>query len=95
MLPISVSMRITASLAPPWRGPYRAAAAAAVAEYGSECEDPTTRMAVVEQFCSWSAWRMKRMSSARARTGSASKRGSATFHIMERKFGAKSSVLSG
>ena len=32
MLPISVNMRMTASLAPPCRGPYSAAAAAAVAE---------------------------------------------------------------
>ena len=50
--PISVSMRMTISLAPPWRGPYSAAQAAAQHEYGSACDDPTTRMAVVEQFCS-------------------------------------------
>ena len=38
--------------------PYSAAAAAAQAEYGSAWLEPTTRMAVVPQFCSWSAWRM-------------------------------------
>ena len=52
-------------------------------------------MAVVEQFCSWSACRMKRTSSARASTGSGSNRGSATFHIIERKLAEKSSELSG
>src|SRR5487761_289224 len=93
--PISVSMRMTSSLAPPCRGPYRAAQAAAQHEYGSAWEDPTTRMAVVEQFCSWSAWRMNRVSRAWARTGLASKRGSATFHIIERKLAQNSSELSG
>jgi hypothetical protein len=32
------------------------------------------RTAVVEQFCSWSAWRMKRTSSARTSVGCASNR---------------------
>ena len=62
-------MRSTASLAPPCSGPYSAAVAAAVAEYGSTCELPTPRMAVEEQFCSWSACRMNRMSSARSSVG--------------------------
>ena len=52
-------------------------------------------MAVVEQFCSWSAWRMNRTSRARASTGSASNRGSAIFHIIERKFEVNGSELSG
>src|SRR5580658_3159259 len=95
MLPMSVNMRITASLAPPWRGPYSAAAAAAGAEYGSECDEPTTRMAVVEQFCSWSAWRMTRTSRARVKMGLGSKWGSATFHIIDRKLEQKSRELSG
>ena len=64
-------MRITASLAPPCSGPYSAAIAAAVAEYGSGCEEPTARIALVEQFCSWSAWRMKSTSSARSISGTA------------------------
>jgi UDP-N-acetylmuramate dehydrogenase len=29
-----------------------------MAEKGSTCEEPTARTALVEQFCSWSAWRM-------------------------------------
>src|SRR5438094_4521560 len=32
-----------------------AAAAAAIAEYGSDCVDPTPRIALVDAFCSWSA----------------------------------------
>lgn len=63
-------MRITASFAPPWRGPYRAAAEAAMAEYGSTREEPTCVIVDVEQFISWSAWRMKRISRAFARRGS-------------------------
>ena len=47
----------------------RAAAAPAAATYGSACEDPIVRIVVVEQFCSWSAWRMRRMSIARSSTG--------------------------
>src|SRR5436190_9771625 len=93
--PISVSIRMTASLAPPWRGPYSAAVAAAQAEYGSAWDEATVRNAVVPQFCSWSACRMNKTSNAWARTGSASYRGSAVFHIIDRKFDAKSSELSG
>jgi hypothetical protein len=52
-------------------------------------------MALVEQFCSWSAWSMKSTSRARDRMGSASKRGSAIFHIMDRKLDGKSRELSG
>jgi hypothetical protein len=91
---ISVSMRTTCSLAPPCSGPYNAAAAAAHAEYGSAWLEPTTRMAVVPQFCSWSAWRMKRMSSALASVGSTSY-SLPTFHIMLRKLAAYDSELSG
>ena len=43
---------------------------AATAEYGSTPEEPTVRTELVEQFCSWSACRMKRMSSARSSRGS-------------------------
>ena len=52
IVPISSSIRSTASFAPPWSGPHSAAAAPAMAEYGSTCELPITRMAVVLQFCS-------------------------------------------
>ena len=39
---------------------------------GRRGDEPTTRIAVVPQFCSWSAWRMNSTSSACASTGSAS-----------------------
>ncbi len=68
-LPIRRSMRSTASLAPPCSGPYSAPIAPASATYGSALADPITRIVVAEQFCSWSACRMNRMSSARSRTG--------------------------
>ncbi len=58
---------------------------AATAEYGSTCEEPTARTALVEQFCSWSAWRMKRMSSARSSRGSGSYFSSVILYIIERK----------
>ena len=69
---MSSSMCRTASLAPPWRGPYRAPAAAATVTYGSEWALPTTRAVVVEQFCPWSACRTKSMSRASRSTGSIS-----------------------
>ena len=81
--PISVSMRTTASLAPPCSGPYSADAADAAAEYGSAWLEPTTRIAVVPQFCSWSAWRMNSTSIARSSAGWTSY--SPTFHIIVRK----------
>ena len=93
--PISVSIRITCSLAPPWRGPYRAAHAADAAVYGSACEEPTTRIAVVEQFCSWSAWRMNNTSSALARIGLSKKYFSSGLNIMFMKFAVKLRLLSG
>ncbi len=67
--PISSSIRSTASLAPPWSGPYSAAIPAEMALKGSTSEEPTARTALVEQFCSWSAWRISRISSARCSTG--------------------------
>ena len=68
--PMAASMRSTASLAPPCSGPYSAAVAPASAANGSACELPMPRIALVLQFCSWSAWSMNRMSSARSSTGS-------------------------
>ena len=72
--PISSIIRSTASLAPPCSGPYSAAIPAETAENGSTCDEPTPRTALVEQFCSWSACRMSRTSSARWSTGFASYR---------------------
>jgi hypothetical protein len=67
--PIWSSIFSTASFAPPCKGPYRAAIPADTAENGSTCEEPTPRTALVEQFCSWSAWRIRSVSSARSSTG--------------------------
>ena len=75
-------MRSTSSLAPPCSGPESAAMAAAVVEKGSALELPTARMALVLQFCSWSACRMNSTSSARASTGLAAYLGSVRFHSM-------------
>jgi len=83
--PISRSMRSTCSLAPPCSGPYSAAAAAAMQEYGSAWDDPTLRIALVEQFCSWSAWRMKSTSSAFSSTGCGSYFTSVALNIMFKK----------
>ena len=49
---MAVNMRSTSSLAPPCSGPYSAAAAPAIAEYGSVIDEPMARMALVPQFCS-------------------------------------------
>ena len=58
---------------------------AATAEYGSTCEDPTARTAAVEQFCSWSACRIQRTSSARSMRGSGWYLTSVILYIMFRK----------
>ena len=61
--------------------------AAAVEANGSACELPTARMALVLQFCSWSACRMNSTSSARASTLFGWYFGSAgIFHSMFMKF---------
>ena len=93
--PISSSIRNTASFAPPCSGPYSAATPAATAEYGSTCDEPTARTAFVEQFCSWSAWRMNSTSIARAKTGCASYLGSDIRAIIDKKLSAYGSELSG
>jgi len=79
------SILMTASLAPPCRGPCSAAMPADTAEYGSTREEPTERTALVEQFCSWSAFRIHSTSTARSTRGSAAYLGSAIFHIIDRK----------
>ena len=86
--PISRSMFSTCSFAPPCSGPYSAAAAAAAAEYGSTPELATLRIALVEQFCSWSACRMNRTSRACSSTGLGLYLGSVILAIMFRKLPA-------
>jgi hypothetical protein len=68
---------------------------AAIAEYGSTCVEPTLRTALVEAFCSWSAWRMNRMSSARSSRGSGSYFSSVILYIMLRKLPGYRRSLSG
>src|SRR5688500_15446090 len=94
-LPISLIMRRTCSLAPPCSGPKSAATPAETAEKGSTCDDPTARTALVEQFCSWSAWRMNRISSARVKIGFASYLDSVILAIIDRKFSTYDRRLSG
>src|SRR4026208_1373624 len=67
---------------------------AATAEYGSTCDEPTARTALVEQFCSWSACRMNRTSSARSTRGSGSYFSSVILYIMLRKLPADLRALS-
>src|SRR5687768_2071932 len=83
-LPISLIMRRTCSFAPPCSGPNRAATPADTAENGSTCDDPTARTALVEQFCSWSACRMNRISSARVKIGFASRSEEHTSELQSR-----------
>ena len=59
---------------------------AATAEKGSTWELPTARTALVEQFCSWSAWRMNSTSSAFTNTGFPSYFDSDIRATIERKF---------
>ena len=68
-VPISISILSAASLAPPCAGPHRQAMPAAMQAKGLAPEEPASRTVEVEAFCSWSACRMKILSSARAKTG--------------------------
>ena len=61
---------------------------AATAVYGSTCDEPTARTALAEQFCSWSACRMNRISSARTSRSSAAYFGSLILNSIDRKFAA-------
>ena len=67
--PMRLSMRSTASLAPPCSGPYSAPTAPPTVVYTSTPDDARWRAAAVEQFISCSACRMNMTSSARASRG--------------------------
>ena len=58
------------------------------ASTGRRASEPTARIVMAEQFCSWSACRMNSTSSARSRTGFGSYVSSVVFHIMFRKLPA-------
>ncbi len=70
--PISVSIFITASLAPPWRGPFKAPIAAVIPEYTSDRVATQTRDVNVEAFNSWSAWRTNALLNASSAMASGS-----------------------
>ena len=50
-LPMSMSMRRHASLAPPWAGPHSDDTPAAMQAKGLACEEPAVRTVLVEAFC--------------------------------------------
>src|ERR1700694_4619828 len=94
-LPISDSIASAASLAPPCAGPHRQAMLAAMQANGLAPEEPAIRTVEVEAFCSWSACRMKILSSASARTGLVLYSSHGTAKHMLRKFDAKLSEFFG
>jgi hypothetical protein len=59
------------------------------------CAEPTRRTVEVEQFCSWSACRMKSMSSALTISGSRSYGSAGKPKVIRRKFSVYESELSG
>ena len=59
------------------------------------CEEPTSRTVEVEQFCSWSAWRMSSWSTARTMAGSTSYGVAGTPKVIRRKFSMSERSLSG
>src|ERR1700738_3507793 len=94
-VPISASIASAASLAPPWAGPHRQAIPAAMHAKGLAPDEPAIRTVDVEAFCSWSAWRIKILSSASASTGLILYSSQGTAKHMFRKFSAKISEFFG
>src|SRR3979411_127351 len=84
-----------ASLAPPCPGPHRQAMPAAIQANGLAPEEPAMRTVEVEAFCSWSACRMKILSSASASTGLILYSAHGLAKHIFRKFGAKESEFFG
>src|SRR6201995_1026765 len=92
---MSASMASAASLAPPFAGPHRQAMPEAMQENGLAPEEPAIRTVEVEAFCSWSACRMKILSSASASTGLILYSSHGTAKHMCRKFSANFSEFFG
>src|SRR6516165_2279780 len=88
-------MLSAASLAPPCAGPHRQAMPAAMQANGLAPEEPAMRTVEVEAFCSWSACRMKILSSASASTGLTWYSSHGTAKHMRRKFSANESEFFG
>src|SRR6201988_4895170 len=93
--PMSERLASAASLAPPWAGPHRQAMPAAMQANGLAPDEPAMRTVEVEAFCSWSACRMKILSSASASTGLILYSSQGTAKHMFRKFAAKESEFFG
>ena len=87
-VPISPSMVSTASFAPPCAGPHSDAIPAAMQANGLAPDDPASRTVEVDAFCSWSAWRMKIRSMARATDLRILKSSHGVAKVMCRKFAA-------
>src|ERR1700747_1840828 len=94
-LPIEDSIASAASLAAACAGPDRQAMQAAIQANGLAPEEPAIRTVEVEAFCSWSACRMKILSSASASTGLILYSSQGTAKHMLRKFSAKVSEFFG
>src|SRR5258705_516039 len=92
MVPISCSILSAASLAPPWAGPHRHAMPAAIQAKGFAPEEPARRTVDVDAFCSWSACRMKIVSSALANTGLPLYSSQGTAKHMRRKFAVEQQI---
>src|SRR6202012_4078768 len=88
-------MLSAASLAPPCAGPHRQAIPAAMHANGLAPEEPAMRTVEVEAFCSWSACRIKILSSASASTGLILYSSQGTAKHICRKFSAKLSEFFG
>src|SRR6201997_3315804 len=88
-------MLSAASLAPPCAGPQRQAMPAAMQANGLAPDEPAMRTVEVEAFCSWSACRIRILSSASARTGLLLYSSQGTAKHMCRKFSAKVSEFFG
>src|ERR1700731_746402 len=93
--PIPDSIASAASLAPPCAGLHRQAMPAAMQANGLAPEEPAMRTVEVEAFCSWSACRMKILSSAFASTGLILYSSQGTAKHMFKKFSAKESEFFG
>src|ERR1700731_729456 len=94
-VPMSASIASAASLPPPCAGPHRQEMPAARQANGLAPDEPAIRTVEVEAFCSWSACRMKILSSASARTGLIFYSSQGTAKHMGRKFAAKESEFFG
>src|SRR6516162_662407 len=88
-------MLSAASLAPPWAGPHRQAMPAAIQAKGLAPDEPAMRTVEVEAFCSWSACRIRILSSASASTGLGLYSSQGTAKHIWRKFSAKESAFFG